>query len=137
VARATATDQQPGRAGTIQPITEGVVEAVRRVAKRLRPKLVVVATKSGRTALALSKQRYEPMTLALTDDPVVARSMALYWGVTPLLSPTITDHEKTAEFVSDWARRNDLATTGDYMVVVQGTMPRHPCHNSMTVLAIE
>ena len=127
----------PGRAGTVQPITEGVVEAVRLVWRRLEAKLVVVATKSGNTALALSKQRYGPPTLALTDDPAVARAMALYWGVTPLLCPTISDHEKTAEFVSDWARRNGLVTHGDYVIVVQGTMPRHPCHNAMIVLAID
>ena len=137
VARAQAAGNSPARAGTVQPITEGIVEAVRLVTKRLKAKLVVVATRSGRTALALSKQRYGPPTLALTDDPAVARTMALYWGVTPLVCPVIADHEKTADFVSDWARRNDLAAKGDYIIVVQGTMPHHPCHNAMIVLAVD
>ena len=52
--------------------------------RRLGASLVIVSTNSGRTALALSKQRYGPPTLALSGDPRVARAMALYWGVTPV-----------------------------------------------------
>src|SRR5579864_5080799 len=47
-----------GRAGWIAPITQSVVEAASLVGLRLNAALVVVATQSGRTALALSKQRH-------------------------------------------------------------------------------
>jgi pyruvate kinase len=126
-----------GRAGWVQPITESVVEAVRFVVRRLDAKLVVVTTQSGRTALALSKQRYGPPTVALTDDPVTARVMALYWGVNPLVIPRIADQETTSDFVHDWALGNHLVARGDHVVVVQGTIPDHPSHNAMLVQLVE
>ena len=61
-----------------------MVEAASLVCRRLGPRLLVVATHSGRTALALSKQRHATPTLALADDAEIARAMALYWGVTPI-----------------------------------------------------
>jgi pyruvate kinase len=122
-----------GRAGSVQPITEAIVESVRLVSRRLDAKLVVVATRSGRTALALSKQRYAPPTLALTDDPAIARTMALYWGVTPLICPVLNDQEKAAQFVHDWIIDRKLAARGDCLIVVHGTTPDHPSHNAMFV----
>ena len=49
--------QPVARAGRVQPITESVVEAASHISRRLNAALLVVATHSGRTALALSKQR--------------------------------------------------------------------------------
>lgn len=117
----------------VTPITEALVEGVRLVAKRLGAKLVVVATKSGKTALALSKQRYAPPTLALCDDPATVRAMALYWGVTPLLYTGIRDAEATCEYVRTWVKGLGLAEPGDPLVVVQGTMPHHQAHNAMMI----
>ena len=122
-----------GRAGWVQPITESVVEAVRTVTRRLGASLVIVSTNSGRTALALSKQRYAPPTLALSTDPAVARAMALYWGVTPVAAPTSSVGEAAVDLALDWAKQRGLTARGDYVVVVQGTMPNHPSHNAMMV----
>ncbi len=122
-----------GRAGWVQPITESVVEAVRNVTRRLGASLVIVSTNSGRTALALSKQRYAAPTLALSGDPAVARALALYWGVTPVNAPEQATGEAAVHFALDWARERGLASGGDYVVIVQGTMPNHPSHNAMMV----
>ncbi|MFO0950285.1 MAG: pyruvate kinase [Isosphaeraceae bacterium] len=126
-----------GRGGWVQPITEGIVEAVGVVSRRLGARLVAVATKSGRTALALSKQRYAAPTLALTDDPNVARAMALYWGITPLLCRVIDDHEQAGAFVHHWAAANELTARGDTVILVRGTMPAHPSHNAMLVEVVD
>lgn len=120
-----------GRAGWVQPITESVVEAVRAVTRRLGARLVVVATSSGRTALALSKQRYATPTLAVSADPAVARAMALYWGVTPVASASAGGAADA--FAPGWALARGLVAAGDYVVLVRGTMPGQPCHNTMTV----
>jgi len=116
---------------------EAVVEAVRLMARRLGAKIVLVGTKSGRTALALSKQRYAPPTLALTDDPVVARAMALYWGVTPLIRSKVTDHQANCDFVREWASAHGLLTRGDCILAVQGTTPNRPGHNAVLVEEVE
>jgi len=127
----------PGGAGWVQPITEGVVEAVKTVTRRIGATLVVVATHSGRTALVLSKQRYAPPTLALASDPAVARSLALTWGVTPVPAPPFADGEAARAFALDWARSRGLVAPGDSVVVVMGTMPKHPSHNAIIVEVVE
>ena len=139
VAKAPAPLQSPGQkgGGWVPPITEGVVEAVRTVGKRLNAALVIVATHSGRTALALSKQRYAPRTLALAEDPATAQGMALYWGVTAILAPGIAEAEAAGEYALKWARDRDLIKTGDYVILVQGTMPNSPSHNSIVVQVVE
>ena len=126
-----------GRAGWVMPVTESVVEAVRIVAGRLSAALVIVSTDSGRTALALSKQRYGPPTLALSGNPNVARAMALYWGVTPVTVPGIAVGQKAGKFALDWARERGLVSRGDHVVIVEGTMPNHPSHNAMMVEVVQ
>jgi pyruvate kinase len=129
--------QAPGRSGWVLPITEGIVEAVGRVCRRLRAALVVVSTHSGRTALALSKLRYPTPTLALSDDPEIARALALYWGVCPIHCPDIDAPEHTLDVALDWARAREMIAAGDRVVLVRGTMPGHPSHNAMFVQEVE
>jgi pyruvate kinase len=124
-------------AGWVQPITEGVVEAASLVSRRLGAALLVVATHSGRTALALSKQRHAAPTLALADTAETARAMALYWGVTPLHSREITDIDRDLAFALDWARARDLVAPGDRVVLVRGTIPGNPTHNAMLIQEVE
>ncbi|WP_165070767.1 pyruvate kinase [Paludisphaera rhizosphaerae] len=125
------------RAGQVLPITEAVVESASHVASRLRAALMVVATHSGRTALALSKQRNATPTLALTDDAEVAQAMALYWGVTPLHIPELFDTGQVLAFADEWCRRSDLINTGDRLVVVRGVIPDNPSHNALLVHEVE
>ncbi|AMV35920.1 pyruvate kinase [Planctomyces sp. SH-PL62] len=125
------------RAGQVLPITEAVVEAASQVAATLRARLMVVATHSGRTALALSKQRAATPTLALTDDQEVALAMALYWGVTALHIPEIFDTGQVLAFADEWCRQHDLIDTGDRLVVVRGVIPDNPNHNAILVHEVE
>ena len=125
------------RAGRVLPITEAVVEAASQVSRRLRAALLVVATHSGRTALALSKQRGSTPILALTDDAAVAHAMALYWGVTPLHIPELFDTGQVLAFADQWCRAQDLIDTGDRLVVVRGVMPNNPSHNAILVHEVE
>ena len=126
-----------GHAGWVQPITEALGEAVRLVSRRLSAKLVIVATNTGPTALALSKQKYAAPTIALADQPEIARAMALYWGVTPVYYKAIADGEKVLEFAENWAKSNALVVSGDVIVVVEGTMPKNLSHNTMQVEMVE
>lgn len=125
------------RAGQVLPITEAVVESASRVATKLHAALMVVATHSGRTALALSKQRGATPTLALTDDAEVAQAMALYWGVTPLHIPELFDTGQVLAFADEWCREQDLIRTGDRLVIVRGVMPDNPSHNAILVHEVE
>ncbi|HEV3165032.1 MAG TPA: pyruvate kinase [Isosphaeraceae bacterium] len=126
-----------GRAGWITPITEGVVEAASLVGRRLKAALVIVATQSGRTALALSKQRQAAPIVALSSDAEIVRSMALYWGVSPLHFAEIADIEHALSVTLDWARTRGLIHGGDRVVLVRGTIPGNPAHNAMLVQEVE
>ena len=126
-----------GHGGWVRPITDSVVEAASLVSRRLGAALLVVATRSGRTALALSKHRHATPTLALADDPEIARAMALYWGVTPLHDPDLADPAQVLAFALDWARARDLAAKGQRVVLVRGTMPDNPSHNAMFVQEVD
>jgi pyruvate kinase len=134
---AVVVGQEQGRAGWVQPITESMVEAASLVCRRLGAALLIVATHSGRTALAISKLRYPTPTLALSDDAEVARAMALYWGVCPLHSPEISAPEETLKFALDWARERDLVARGDRVILLRGNMPDNPSHNAMFVREVK
>ncbi len=130
--------QSPGVARTarVQPITESVVEAASLISQRLNAALLVVDTHSGRTALALSKHRNRTPTLALTRDQSTARGISLFWGVTPLPLPDITDRSQLRTFVVDWCRARSLLATGDRVVRIRGTVPDDPTHNEIEVYEV-
>ena len=123
--------------GWITPITEAIVDAASLACLRLDAALLVVATRSGRTALAASKHRNASPTLALADSAEAARAMALYWGVTPLLAPEILDVEHALAIALDWARAHQLVKAGDRVVLVRGTIPDNPAHNAILVVEVE
>jgi pyruvate kinase len=124
------------RAGQVRPITESVVEAASLISRRLNVALLVAATHSGRTALALSKQRNPAPTLALAYDAHTARAMALYWGVTALTLPDLADPDQSRVLIEDWCRARGLIATGDRVLVVHGSSPDDPGHNRIVVREI-
>ena len=120
----------------VQPITESVVEAASLISRRLNAALLVVATHSGRTALALSKQRNRAPTLALAHDWQTARAMALFWGVTPLTLPELPRRDQVRAFVVEWCRARGLIARGDRVVRIRGSVPDDPTHNEIEVYEV-
>ncbi len=95
---------------------------------------MLVVTHSGRTALALSKQRHPTPTLALCPQDDVARALALNWGVTPMHDPEIEHNvDRAVARALDWARVRHLVAPGDRVVLLRGTMPGDPVHNAIQV----
>jgi pyruvate kinase len=125
------------RAGQVLPVTDAVVEAASAVCRRLNAALLVVATHSGRTALASSKQRNATPTLALTDDLEAARAMGLYWGVTALHIPELFETGQVLAWADEWCRANDLIDSGDRVVILRGVIPNNPNHNALLVHEVE
>ena len=115
-----------------------MVEAASLVSRRLGAALLVVATHSGRTALALSKQRHATPTLALADDrrdrPRHGPLLGGHAAPRPARSPTSST---PSTFALDWARARDLVAPGDRVVLVSGTIPGNPTHNAMLVQEVE
>jgi pyruvate kinase len=116
----SALDGSAPLAGLIEPITEAAVDAAHLIAQRLHSPLIVVATGSGRTALALSNRRPTATILALTHTEQLARALALCWGVTPLLLPEASTPERELAYGTDWAKSHSLVRPGQHAVLLRG-----------------
>src|SRR5659263_154949 len=66
-------------------VTRAVSTAAGQIARDLELATIVTATQSGATARAVAAHRPRTPIVAATPQPVVARRLALVWGVTPLV----------------------------------------------------
>src|SRR5262245_30378297 len=115
-----ANAASPSLAGFVEPITEATVDAACLVARRLDAPLIVVATDSGRTAVALSNRRPPAMILAITRTEQVARMLAVCWGVTAVVQPEAGSAERDLAFAIDWAKSRRLVRAGEHAVLLRG-----------------
>lgn len=116
-------DHQPAAGTTIatSPVRLALVEAAGRLADQLCARLLVVASRSGRTALALSKQRSLTPTLGISDNADVVRRMCLYWGVTPVQTGRFSHSAELLKQCLEWAGRRGLLARGDRLVIIGNT----------------
>jgi pyruvate kinase len=118
--RVNDTESQPSNRATL--VTEAVTLGAGAAAERLEADLIVIATHSGKTAMALSKQRGQVPILALTDRPDAARRMCLYCGITPLETAAVQKlpHE-LLDYVVEWGQREKVIERGSRIVLVTAT----------------
>jgi pyruvate kinase len=104
----------------LHPITQAVVDGAGRIAAELDAKLVVVASRSGVTAIARSKRRGAVPTVGVSDSVATLRQMALYWGVTPLAAVESADTNRLLEHVCSWGLQQGRLQRGDRILLVAG-----------------
>ena len=68
----------------LHPITRAVVHGAGQIAFEIKASLIIVASHSGATGLALSKQRNYPPIVGVSDSQECLRQMSLLWGIIPL-----------------------------------------------------
>jgi pyruvate kinase len=117
--------------------TESLVEAASRLADQVQAKLMVVATRSGKTARVLSKQRGRTAIVGISDDEATVRHMNLLWGVIPLLAPRLRDNRELVHHVIPWIRANRLAAHGDRVVFLASTNWTGTGHDMIMVHQVE
>ena len=117
---------------TVDPVTEAIVRGASGIAQRLEAGLVAVQTKSGRTALAKSKQRCSIKTIAVSNDRRVLRQMALFWGIEPVDGAPHSTAE-LGQFICAWGKENELLQSGDYVVLMANADVLMSAHNSVVV----
>ncbi len=76
-------DLYPGSRSRATVITEAITAGAGTAAAKLGADLIAVATRGGKTAMSLSRQRLAVPILALTERPEIARRLTLCWGVLP------------------------------------------------------
>jgi pyruvate kinase len=109
----------PPLSDIIDPVTGASVDAACLMAEQLDAALIMVASDSGRTALALSNRRPAATILALTGNDKVARSLCLCWGVTAIVFPDTTWAEHVLTLGMDRARSQGLARSGQQAVLLR------------------
>lgn len=100
-------------------ISLAVCKAAGDLADMIGAKAILITTKSGRTALNLSKLRNFVMTVGTSDSEEVLRRMCLYWGVIPVGCA----RQDVGEMARNLARRATDAgelIDGDRIVIVAG-----------------
>jgi pyruvate kinase len=117
----------------VHRITEAVVYGAARIARQLDARLLVVATRSGATALAVSRQRLFTPVLALSDDEATLRRMCLYSGLTPIRGAPLDDWTALKQWVADWGAANGGLQPGDCVITVAGTNITEGVHNAVEV----
>jgi pyruvate kinase len=69
------------------PIADVVGELAARSVDAVEPAAIIVVTRSGFSALMVSKYRPKTKILAVTREPRIGRRLHIYWGVEPLDVP--------------------------------------------------
>jgi pyruvate kinase len=104
---------------TATQITRAVTLGAMHAAEQLDAALIVIVSRSGKSALAVSELRSPAPIVALTDDQGVARQLCLAWGVTPIVSNVReATTSQLIRFVETWARDRGLVQTGQQIVYV-------------------
>lgn len=130
-------DSQSEKRTHARVVTEAVTLGASTAAEDLNADLMVVATHSGKTAMAISKQRSPVPLLALTDQPETARRMCLYWGVTPHLTDLVKESpERLLKYVVEWGKSHSLLKTGSRLVLIGSTQWSAEGHDMMLVHAV-
>jgi pyruvate kinase len=105
----------------LHEVTTAVVRGAGTMAHSLQAKLVVVASHSGRTALAMSQLRNFVPTIGVSSKESTLRQMCLYWGVTPLRNAAAENVEQLTKQIEEWTCRVGLTVSGDRIVIVGGS----------------
>jgi pyruvate kinase len=118
-------------------VTDAVTQGAVKAAEHLRADLIVVATRSGRTALAVSKQRSGIPILGLSQSAESTRRMCLYWGVTAIQTDLVdASPQELLKFVVNWARGENLLQPGSKLVLVSSSNWSAEGHDLLLVHAI-
>lgn len=123
----------PSRRGDI---TEAVLQGATQISRGIGSKVLVVVTKSGRSAVIRSKLRDRTITLCLTDSERVIGQACLWWGVYPFAVASVENEGAIAEAIMNWNALNNVLESGERVVVVSDRRAYPAGHDSILVQEI-
>ncbi len=100
--------------------TNAVCDAACTTAKDLKAAAIIAPTKCGQTARRMSKFRPSMPIIGATPVEKTYHQLALSWGVCPVLTIYQDDYNKLFDHAIEYARRNNLVTRGDLVVITAG-----------------
>jgi pyruvate kinase len=99
---------------------EAIASSACRCAEELKAKAIICFTRSGATALHISKSRPPAAIIAATPDKRVMRKMRLYYGVIPVLIKLRENTDRIIKEVEDAALSRRLVREGDLIILTLG-----------------
>jgi pyruvate kinase len=101
-------------------IADAVSHAARDISEVVNAAAIISLTRSGATALMVSKYRPKCPVIALTPSFATWRELALVWGVIPLICPSSTDMEASVSDALSIVQENGFVNSGDNVVITSG-----------------
>ena len=101
-------------------VTQAVAQASVSMATNLEAAAIISLTETGFTSRLISKYRPECPILAVTSSRMVARKLAMNWGVIPVLYKGEPDDDERIRFAIGKAQQLSGAAEGDIMIITSG-----------------
>lgn len=114
------------RAAAADDVAAAVSRAVCELAGTLDLAAIVTATQTGATARAIAAHRPAAPVVAITPDDVVARRLAVLWGVTPVVVASYDTIDAMIASAARAVRAMGLAEPGDLVAVTGGVAVHVP-----------
>lgn len=121
----------------VHPITAAVAYGASQIASQLFAPLMAIITRHGKTARIKSKLRDRIPTVGVSDNEATLRQMCLFWGITPLAVPQISNGAELRQFIEQWGKQDGTLHSGDRIVFVTGSELVAHAHNVVVVHEVE
>ena len=117
-------------------VTGAVCNAAVTVAEEVDAPMILVGTRSGRTALEVSNQRCFTLCVAASSNIRTLQRMNLYWGVFPMTSVPSDSHAALQAVVAA-GKESGYLKYGDRVVYIVGITPNSNHQNVLYVHVVE
>ena len=118
-------------------VTEAIAQSAVSMAHDLGSSAIFSLTDTGFTSRLVSKHRPECPILAITRSKLVARRLAMNWGVTPIRYDGEGDDEAKLRFALREARRLGFVSVGDTVVVTSGYQQTAGGTDLISIITVE
>lgn len=103
------------------PIKDIIGDLATRAVEAVEPAAILVITRSGKSALMVSKHRPRVLIITVAKDRKISRRMNMYWGVKPIHVPWTDDRDELIVRVMEEGLKRELFYKSDIIQIVSGS----------------
>ncbi|KKR08566.1 MAG: Pyruvate kinase [Parcubacteria group bacterium GW2011_GWC2_39_14] len=99
-----------------------MANVVKKISTKVRPRAIIVATRSGYSARIVSRYRPEVSMWVVSENRKTAQQLNLCWGITSFVLPRVKDYEELLNQAIQYLKENKKIKAGDKLVVIAGLL---------------
>jgi pyruvate kinase len=103
-----------------EAVADSISEATYHISEALGPRAIITTTLTGYTARRVARERPRTPIICVTPSARTYRSMALVWGVVPLLIPEFQTVDEMITIIAKAAVGQALVRKGDMVIIIAG-----------------